>query len=238
MTKLQTLPSKSESWRMFDEISPRYDFLNHFLSFGLDRRWRRKLVSFLPPKVNQRLLDLATGTADTILSFFRYSSRVNSAVGIDLADKMLEIGRLKVKQKKLQDKIVLKHADANQIPFEAQTFDIVSMAFGIRNVVDPLIILKEMSRVLKGEGRTLILEFSLPSKGVIRAIHLFYLRTVVPLIGWIFSQNYHAYRYLNLTIEEFPYGENFCRLMREAGFKAVKANPLFFGAATIYQGDK
>ena len=238
MTELTTLPSKSESWRMFDIISPRYDFLNHFLSFGLDRRWRKKLVNCLPAKTNQRLLDLATGTADTILTFFKGTSKISSAVGIDLADKMLEIGRLQVEKKGLQDKITLNHADANQIPFEAQSFDVVSMTFGIRNVIDPVIVLKEINRVLKTAGRVLILEFSLPANPIIRIKHLFYLRYVVPLAGWIFSGNYHAYRYLNLTIEEFPYGEKFCQLMTQAGFRSVKAHPLFFGVATIYQGDK
>ena len=238
MSPTQTIPSKSESWRMFDTISPRYDFLNHFLSFGLDRCWRRKLVNFLPAKENQRLLDLATGTADTILTFFQNTTKISSAVGIDLADKMLEIGRLKVEKKGLQNKITLNHADASQIPFETQSFDVVSMTFGIRNVIDPVIVLKEMHRVLKTAGRVLILEFSLPANPIVRIKHLFYLRYVVPFVGWIFSGNYHAYRYLKLTIEEFPYGEKFCRLMTQAGFQSVKAHPLFFGVATIYQGDK
>ena len=238
MSTRDTVVPKSQSWQMFNDISARYDFLNHFLSFGLDRRWRKKLASFLPPKNNQRVLDLATGTADTLLAFLKYNSNVGSAVGIDLADQMLEIGRAKVEQKKLQDKVILQHSDANQIPFENQSFDTVSIVFGIRNVVDPMIVLKEMSRVLKSGGRALVLEFSLPANKIVCGVHLFYLRYVVPWVGWLLSNNYHAYRYLNLTIEEFPYGQKFCQMMTEAGFKRVRANPLLWGVATIYQGDK
>ena len=238
MNSTDKIPSKSQSWQMFNAISTRYDFLNHFLSFGLDRKWRRKLAKFLPSQPQQRVLDLATGTADTLLSFFKYNCNVNSAVGIDLADKMLEIGRAKIQQKGLDQKIVLQHADANQIPFEGQTFDAASIVFGIRNVVDPVIVLKEMYRVLKVGGRGIVLEFSLPANKVIRVLHLFYLRNVVPWVGWLLSNNYHAYRYLNLTIEEFPYGQKFCQMMTEAGFKMVRANPLLWGVATIYQGDK
>ena len=238
MNSTDKIPSKSQSWQMFNTISSRYDFLNHFLSFGLDRSWRRKVAKSLTSQPHQRVLDLATGTADTLLAFFKYNPHVASAVGIDLADKMLDIGRGKVRQEKLEDKIILQHGDANQIPFENQSFDAASIVFGIRNVVDPIIVLKGMYRVLKVGGRALILEFSLPANCFVRAVHLFYLRTVVPFVGWLFSRNYHAYRYLNLTIEEFPYGEKFCQMMTEAGFKMVKANSLLWGVATIYQGDK
>ena len=238
MNSTEQVPQKSQSWQMFNTISSRYDFLNHFLSFGLDRSWRRKVAKSLTSQPHQRVLDLATGTADTLLAFLKYNPHVVSAVGIDLADKMLDIGRGKVRQEKFEDKIILQHGDASQIPFGDQSFHATSIVFGIRNVVDPMIVLKEMYRVLKVGGRALILEFSLPANCFVRAVHLFYLRTVVPFIGWLFSGNYHAYRYLNLTIEEFPYGEKFCALMRQAGFQSIKTHPLFFGAATIYQGDK
>ena len=238
MNSTEQVPQKSQSWQMFNAISTRYDFLNHFLSFGLDRKWRRKVAKSLPSQANLKVLDLATGTADTLLAFFKYNPHVASAVGIDLADKMLEIGRVKIKEKQLDNKIVLQQADANQLPFNAGSFDAASMVFGIRNVVDPMSVLKQMHRVLKSGGRVLILEFSLPANCFVRAVHLFYLRTVVPFAGWLFSGNYHAYRYLNLTIEEFPYGEKFCALMRQAGFQSIKTHSLFFGAATIYQGDK
>ena len=232
-----TLP-KSESWRMFDEISSKYDLLNHFLSFGLHILWRKKLSQFLTDKKNQRVLDLATGTADVLLSLFKNNENVSKGQGIDLADKMLEIGREKILLKGLGDKITLKHGDATQIPFENNLFDAATISFGIRNVPDPSDVLKEMYRILNKNGRALILEFSLPENPVLRILHLLYLRTIVPLLGAIISGHYKAYKYLNQTIESFPYGKDFCSLMEKAGFQNVRANPLLFGIATIYQGDK
>ena len=126
--------SKSDSWRMFDDISPRYDFLNRLLSFGLDAFWRRQLVRFLPAQHNQKLLDLATGTADVPLTLVRHHKNIEYVVGIDLADKMLSIGQAKVTRAKLEDKITLNHGDARQTNFNADVFNVVTMAFGIRNV--------------------------------------------------------------------------------------------------------
>lgn len=230
--------SKSNSWKMFDAISPRYDFLNHLLSFGLDILWRKKLARFLTKRTGQKVLDLATGTADVLLSLFKNNPNVHSGFGIDLADKMLEAGRTKIRKKKLEYSITLEHGDAHEISFDEGTFDVVTIAFGIRNMQDHRHVLKQMYRVLNKGGRALILEFSLPENKILRSLHLFYLRSIVPFIGVIFSGHYKAYRYLNQTIESFPYGDNFCVLMREAGFQNVKTNPLLFGVASIYQGDK
>ena len=234
--------SKSDSWRMFDAISPRYDLLNRLLSFGLDVSWRRQLSRFLPAKVGnadlRSLLDLATGTADVLLTLVRDNENIDQAVGIDLAEKMLSIGREKIARANLARKITLRHADANHIPFEANRFDVVTMAFGIRNVEDPAQVLREMHRVLKREGRALILEFSLPANRILRTAHLFYLRTVVPVLGGLVSGHGQAYRYLNQTIESFPYGTAFCRMMEGAGFRNVAAHPLLGGIASIYKGEK
>jgi len=232
-----TIP-KAESWRMFDKISSKYDLLNHLLSFGLHIVWRKKLSQFLTDKKGQSVLDLATGTADVLLSLFKNNSNIKKGHGIDLADKMLAIGREKVAQRGLSKKITLKHGDATKIPFETNIFDASTISFGIRNVTDPSDVLNEMYRVLNINGRALILEFSLPTNAMLRTLHLFYLRTVVPIIGALVSGHYQAYKYLNQTIEAFPYGNSFCDLMRKAGFQNVKANPLLFGIATIYQGDK
>ena len=229
--------SKSESWKMFDEISPRYDLLNHLLSFGLDILWRKKLGTFLPKGTELNVLDLATGTGDVLITLAQ-NKNIKKGYGIDLADKMLEIGRTKIKHLDLNNKLVLQHGDANQIPFENNKFDVITMAFGIRNTPDPKAVLTEMHRVLNDGGRVLILEFSLPNNKFIRGVHLFYLRNIVPLVGALFSGHYQAYRYLNQTIETFPYGENFCQLMHSAGLKNITAHPLMFGAASIYQGDK
>ncbi len=230
--------SKSESWQMFNDISPRYDLLNHLLSFGLHTRWRRQLAKFLSTKADQKVLDLATGTADVLLSLFKNSDRVRSGCGIDLADKMMDIGRKKIARQGLEPRITLHHGDAHQIPFNEHTFDAATIAFGIRNMDDPKQVLREMKRILNTGGRVIILEFSLPRNTFIRHIHLFYLRHVVPLIGALFSGHYQAYRYLNQTIETFPYGDDFCSLMIEAGFQNVETHPLLFGVASIYCGDK
>lgn len=238
MTSNATIPSKADSWQMFNDISRRYDFLNHLLSFGLDILWRKQLAKFLTVKNGQKVLDLATGTADVLLSLFANNKNVQSGCGIDLADKMMDVGRKKISQRGLESHITLHHGDANQIPFNANTFDAATIAFGIRNMEDPGRVLNEMHRVLNIGGRALILEFSLPQNTIIRCVHLFYLRHLVPLIGVIFSGHYKAYRYLNKTIETFPYGKNFCALMTKAGFQNVEAHPLVFGIATIYQGDK
>lgn len=225
---------------MFDEISPRYDLLNRLLSFGLDVFWRRQLVRFLPVRTGRdlSLLDLATGTADVPLTLVRRSKNIEYAVGIDLADKMLAIGREKVTRAKLEDKILLSRGDASHIAFNADVFNVVTMAFGIRNVENPLQVLREMHRALKPQGRALILEFSLPENSTLRALHLFYLRTVVPTIGGLISGHGEAYRYLNQTIERFPCGAAFCAIMADAGFHNVTAHPLLGGIATIYRGDK
>ncbi|MCA9407816.1 MAG: bifunctional demethylmenaquinone methyltransferase/2-methoxy-6-polyprenyl-1,4-benzoquinol methylase UbiE [Candidatus Omnitrophica bacterium] len=229
---------KSQSWQMFNQISPRYDLLNHFLSFGLDIVWRKRLSRYLVKKKKSHLLDLATGTGDVILTLVQLNPEIESALGIDMAEKMLEIGRKKIEKKGLSRKITLKHADANQIPSSDYSADNITMAFGIRNVEDPVCVLKEMHRVLKNNGRSLILEFSLPQNSLVKWGHLFYLRTIVPALGWLLSGHYLAYKYLNQTIENFPYGKDFCDLMQQAGFKNVKANELLFGVATIYQGEK
>lgn len=236
-TNNTTIP-KSKSWQMFDEISPRYDFLNHILSFGLDIIWRNQLSQYLPKRENLKVLDLATGTADVLISLLKKNKHIQTGFGIDLADKMMDIGRKKIVQQHLDSHITLSHGDAHHIPFNDNTFDAVSIAFGIRNMEHPDRVLNEMHRALNTGGRALILEFSLPQNGLIRAVHIFYLRCLVPIIGALFSGHYKAYQYLNQTIETFPYGNNFCTLMTNAGFTHVKANPLFFGIATIYTGDK
>jgi len=234
----RTTITKSTSWKMFDDISPRYDLLNHLLSFGLDIHWRKQLSRFLTDKREQKVLDLATGTGDVLISLLKNNSSVKTGVGLDLADKMMRIGRYKIKEGKLNTRIILKHGDAHHIPYDANTYDVSTIAFGIRNMTDPGRVLREMHRVLSADGRALILEFSLPSNPIIRTGHIFYLRAIVPLIGALFSGHYNAYRYLNQTIESFPYGERFCQMMTTAGFKNVKAHPLLFGVATIYCGNK
>jgi len=230
--------SKTESWKMFDRISQRYDFLNRLFSLGLDVVWRKRLVRYLPNQINQVVVDIATGTADVLLYLFQQNSNISRGDGIDLAENMLAIGRQKVQARQLQDKIVLQHGDAQQIPFPANQFDAATIAFGIRNMAEPVKVLKEIFRVLKPQGRALVLEFSLPQNRFLRSIYLIYLRHFIPALGTVLSGDGGAYRYLNRTVETFPSGRDFCALMESVGFKNIVAHPLTFGVATIYQGDK
>jgi len=193
-TNDNNLLSKSTSWQMFNEISQRYDFLNHVLSFGLDIRWRKQLGQYLKTHSGQKILDLATGTADVLISLCKNNPNIQSARGLDMAVKMIEIGRTKIAEQGLREKIMLQHGDAHQIPFEEKNFDAVTIAFGIRNMTDPVKVLSEMHRVLKPSGRALILEFSLPENQNIRAGHLAYLRHMVPCIGAVFTGRYKAYK--------------------------------------------
>ena len=231
-------PSPNGVRQMFNRISHRYDILNRLLSFGTDVSWRRKMAHFFPPHADQQVLDLATGTADQILALFERTDKVRSGIGMDLAEKMLEIGRKKIERRGLSEVITLEVGDATAIPVGKETFDVVTISFGIRNVTHVAKGIEEMYRVLKPGGRVLILEFSLPRSRLVRGGYLFYLRHILPRVGALVSGAPLAYRYLNETIETFPYGEVFCNLLRAEGFTAVEAHPLTFGVAMLYRGDK
>jgi demethylmenaquinone methyltransferase/2-methoxy-6-polyprenyl-1,4-benzoquinol methylase len=232
------LADRKEVWKMFDRIAHRYDLLNQLLSFGQDVIWRRKESRHLKDIPDQVVLDLATGTADLLIAVCQKNSQVKSGVGIDLAEKMLDIGKRKIAEKNLDSQLKLELGDAVNIPFSDNSFDAVMIAFGIRNVEDIHTGLLEMNRVLKAGGRVLILEFSLPQNRIIRSVYLFYFRRILPRIGALISGDKYAYGYLNETVEAFPYGKDFEDLMSSAGFTKIKSTPLTFGIATIYQGDK
>lgn len=231
-------PSRERVWQMFDRIAPRYDLLNRLLSFRQDVVWRRRMMRQLPPGSDLRLLDLATGTADQILSLIDAGPSVASAVGIDMSEGMLEVGRRKIADRALAERVVLKTGDAMAIPESDAMFDVATMSFGIRNVLDVPTALRDIRRVLKPGGRALILEFSRPTNPIFRPLYLFYLRHLLPVIGGWLSGDATAYRYLNQTIETFPSGRDFCALMEDAGFTQVEAIPLTFGIASIYRGDR
>ena len=232
-----TNPSRENNWQMFDRIAHRYDLLNHLLSFDIDRRWRRRVNEFLPKGDRLDVLDLACGTGDQLLALYS-GGRVQSGVGIDLAENMLALGRRKIDAAGLGDRLQLQTGDAQRLAFADGTFDVVTISFGIRNMVDVGLALCEMLRVLRPGGRALVLEFSLPRSRLTRSVYLFYLRHILPRLGRALSGNSEAYRYLNRTIETFPDGEAFCRLMTDSGFNRVRHSPLTFGIATIYAGDK
>ncbi|MDH4156648.1 MAG: bifunctional demethylmenaquinone methyltransferase/2-methoxy-6-polyprenyl-1,4-benzoquinol methylase UbiE [candidate division Zixibacteria bacterium] len=231
-------PSRRDAWKMFDRVAHRYDLLNHLLSFGRDRAWRRKLAARLSHRPDQHILDVATGTADVILSLLDNSTRVSYAVGMDMAGGMLARAATKIADRKRRPAAALLRADACRLPFADRTFDAVTIAFGIRNVLDVSTALEEMYRVLKPGGRVLVLEFSLPEKRLVRRMYLLYFRKILPSVGGLISGDDYAYRYLNETVETFPCGRAFCDMLVEAGFANVNAVPQTFGVASIYQGDK
>jgi len=223
-------------FEIFDTIAPTYDRTNRILSGGIDLYWRRKMASLLPSAEKIKLLDLATGTGDQLLSLLKNSNRIDQAVGIDLAEEMLKIGRIKLKS--YADRVTLQKASATAIPYLENTFTCATMSFGIRNVDNVPGCLREIYRVLRPKGRALILEFSLPTNKWIQKTYLLYLNKLLPHIGRMISAHEEAYTYLAKTIQAFPQAGAFCKLMEEAGFSSVKANPLTFGIVTIYQGDK
>ncbi|PIQ25856.1 bifunctional demethylmenaquinone methyltransferase/2-methoxy-6-polyprenyl-1,4-benzoquinol methylase UbiE [bacterium (Candidatus Blackallbacteria) CG17_big_fil_post_rev_8_21_14_2_50_48_46] len=231
-------PSRQNVWQMFDRIAHRYDFLNHTLSMGIDTLWRQKLAQQLPPRPDLKLLDLATGTADVLITLCQENKSISEALGLDLSEQMLSYGRQKLKQEGLENRAELRLGDACEIPVEAASYDAVTMSFGIRNVLDMDLCLREIYRSLKPGGRALILEFSLPESRLVRPGYLLYLRHLLPRIGAAVSGDDAAYRYLNQTIETFPCGQDFCDHMIAAGFQNVDFMPQTFGIATIYQGDK
>ncbi|MBF0490802.1 MAG: ubiquinone/menaquinone biosynthesis methyltransferase, partial [Candidatus Omnitrophica bacterium] len=184
------------------------------------------------------LLDIATGTGDVVLSLVKDNPHVNMAYGVDLSAGMLEIAKVKVKAEGLQSKIVLEKADAQALPFLSETFDDVTISFGIRNIPDLRLALLEMHRVLKTQGKVIILEFSLPKNPLVRVGHWFYINIIVPLVGFIFSGHTQAYRYLAQTIESFPYGERFCKILKQMGFSNIQSKTFLGGTATVYWAEK
>jgi len=228
----------NEVCTMFDRIAHRYDLLNRLLSMGQDVVWRKRMARYIGDKKDQQVLDLATGTGDQLI--FLHSRKVDIArgIGIDMAEEMLKVGRQKLSERKLDEVFSLQTGDATSIPFEDESFDAVTISFGIRNVGDVEKSLNEIWRVLKPDGRALILEFSLPANRILRRLYLLYFRHVLPKIGALISGDGYAYSYLNKTVESFPYGKEFCELLSSAKFKNINAHPLTFGIATIYQADK
>jgi demethylmenaquinone methyltransferase/2-methoxy-6-polyprenyl-1,4-benzoquinol methylase len=222
---------------MFDSIAWRYDFLNHLLSFGIDRIWRRKAVEQFSGRFkNPVILDVATGTADLAISAARTSP--GSITGIDISEKMLAVARRKINARGLSELIRFINCDSENICFESNTFDVAMVAFGVRNFSDPLKGLSEMRRVIREGGLVIILEFSRPGKFPFRNIYNFYFRHLLPMIGGWFSKDRKAYRYLNESVMKFEDNEDFMKMMRDAGLKDVRQKRLTFGVASIYTGIK
>ena len=231
-------PSRKQVWRMFDRIAHRYDLLNRLLSFGRDVAWRKELARHVPDRPGLHVLDLATGTADVLLSVCEARPGVEKGVGLDPSWEMLIRGRDKIVRRGLGGKLGLVRGDAAGLGLAGASFDVVTISFGIRNVEDVDTALREMRRILRVGGRALVLEFSLPGNRLFRSFYLWYFRHVLPRVGGLTSGDAYAYRYLNTTVETFPHGQAFCDLMAEAGFDDVRAHPLTFGIATLYVGEK
>ena len=222
----------------FNEISKTYDLTNRVLSFGIDTYWRKKLKKEFPQKKAMNLLDLATGTADQLISLVKNNPQIETAIGLDLAEGMLQIGSKKLKKHSLDSIASLQVGNAEQLDFADDSIDCITMSFGIRNLKTPLNCMKESYRCLRDGGRLLILEFSIPKNPIVKTLHLTYLRHILPTVGGLISKKKEAYKYLNETIEDFPYGTEFCNLLKEAGFKKAIAKPLTFGIASLYIAEK
>lgn len=225
--------------KMFNRIAHRYDLLNRVVSFGQDIRWRKQIGQYLPEKDALEHLDLATGTGDIPIMILGTSNgnRIKHTLGLDISTEMIRIGKQKVLKKGLSKQITLKTGDATKLDLKNNSKDSISMAFGIRNVDSVENALSEMKRVLRPNGRALILEFSIPKQTIIRLGYLFYFRHILPIVGGLITGDYSALKYLNKSVEAFPYGQAFLKKMKDAGFKKTKAHSLCFGIATIYQGD-
>ena len=221
---------------MFNNIAWRYDFLNHFLSFGVDKWWRRKAINVLKKDKPKLILDIATGTGDLAIEALRLNPV--KIVGIDLSPDMLAIGRKKIKHKKLQDKIQLLEGDSEKLIFEDNKFDAVTVAFGVRNFENLEKGLNEIHRVLKPGGKVVILEFSQPTNSLYKKLYHFYSTKICPLIGQMVSKDKAAYTYLHESVEAFPFGSAFETILSQAGFSKTNTLSLTGGVASIYTGVK
>lgn len=236
--------SEARIRRMFGEIAQRYDFLNHFLSGGTDIYWRWRTVRAVPPQGDGPILDVCSGTGDLALAYWKRGRGQVPVIATDFTHEMLTLADKKSEAQRAAGgaagvPLVFLEADTQQLPFADNQFQIVCVAFGLRNVTDTARGLREMTRVCRSGGRVAILEFSLPANRAFRAVYQWYFRNVLPKIGQWFSGNrQQAYNYLPESVSEFPSGEQLASLMRACGLPKVTCTPLTFGIATLYVGEK
>jgi demethylmenaquinone methyltransferase / 2-methoxy-6-polyprenyl-1,4-benzoquinol methylase len=223
---------------MFDAIAPRYDFLNHLLSVGIDRHWRRRAIKSMGLTGSQRVLDLCTGTGDLAIAARRARPGAASVVGVDFAGAMLAIGADKIRRAGLSREIALVRGDAMRIPVADASVDAVTMAFGIRNVEDPDVACRDIARVLRPGGRLTILEFAIPTTPLFRAAYLSYFRHILPRIGRAISGHEAAYGYLPASVGAFASPDAFMNLLRKHGFTGVSADSLTFGSVYLYTAQR
>jgi len=234
--KDETATKKEQVARMFDNISHRYDFLNHFLSLGIDRGWRKKAIKLLAPTHPKVLLDVATGTGD--FAIYALSLKPEKIIGVDISAGMLDVGRKKMDKRRIAHVIEMIQADSENLPFEQNKFDAVTVAFGVRNFENLDKGLKEILRVMKPGALLAVLEFSRPRRFPFKQGYNFYFKTILPKIGSWISRDKAAYSYLPESVEAFPDGDDFLTILKEAGYKNVSCKPLTFGISSIYIAQK
>ncbi len=221
---------------MFNNIAGRYDFLNHFLSMGIDKAWRRKAIAEVAMIQPKAILDVATGTGDMAIAAAALAPQ--KITGIDIADQMLEKGREKISARNLQNLITLQTGDSESMPFATGEYDAVMCAYGVRNFEHLEKGLAEMGRVLRPGGKLVILEFSHPTRFPVKQFYKFYFRYILPTLGKLVSRHSTAYTYLPESVMAFPEGSRFCTILTECGFKNPEARPLTFGITTLYTAYK
>lgn len=217
---------------IFNDIAPKYDFLNHLLSLNIDKGWRRQAMKYIGENEKECLLDVACGTGDFSIAAHRIG--IKQVKGIDISSKMVEVGRKKVQELGLEKHVDLQVGDSEQMNFPNDLFDVVTVAFGVRNFEHLEIGLKEMWRVLRPGGKVIILEFSTPLHFPMKQLYLFYFRYILPMIGGWISGNKGAYDYLPASVMKFPQGETFLNILKNCGFVSPIQQKLTGGIATIY----
>jgi demethylmenaquinone methyltransferase/2-methoxy-6-polyprenyl-1,4-benzoquinol methylase len=227
---------KEQMAKMFNNISHRYDFLNHFLSLGIDRLWRRTAIRLLKPLQPQSILDVATGTGDFAVQAMSLNPR--QVTGVDISEGMLAMGRKKIERLKLSHKITLLQGDSENLQFADNTFDAATVGFGARNFEDLEKGLSEIRRVLKPGAVLVVLEFSRPRKFPMRQLYNFYFKNILPGLGRLISSDKSAYTYLPESVEVFPDGMDFEKILRKVGFKETACKPLTFGISSVYTARK
>ena len=234
--KNSELGKKEQVTKMFDTISKNYDGLNRVISFGIDIKWRKKVVKLLKKEQPQSILDIATGTGDLAIALVQTGAK--KIVGLDISPGMLSVGSEKVKEKNLDDKIEMVVGDSENLIFHDNSFDAVTVSFGVRNFETLETGMAEIFRVLKPNGSLVILETSVPTQTPYKQGYKFYTKNILPLIGKLFSKDNSAYGYLSESASVFPHGENFNNILREIGFIDVTNKPQTFGVASIYIAKK
>lgn len=222
--------------QMFDSIAPRYDFLNRFLSMGIDQLWRKKAINSLREINPKQILDVATGTGDLALAALKLNP--DFVTGIDISNEMLKVGRRKVDAKHLSAKISLIQADSNALPFEDNKFDAITVAFGVRNFEFLQQGINQMYRVTRKGGKIAVLEFSKPQQIPFKQLYNFYFKFILPTWGRLISNNKTAYTYLPESVQHFPEGEAFAGYLKNAGYQHIHVSPLTFGICTLYTAIK